>query len=388
MRLIRNILRRKLRSSLTIFGIAIGVFALVVMGAMAEKINLLVDGANRYFGDKVVVADATSATGFSTRPLSITKLSEIKRVEGVEAAFPEVIMILDPNQGVVMGVPKMVASSDPAEDKYQEGQWKINYVAGRKLRIGDKGKCVVGADLVKDLNARVGGKVKVRGKEFEVVGIMEKTLTAPDSGVSVLLPDAQEMFYKALPIPVRKTLKQEELITEVLVYPKSGVSPEQLAWRINKQVGEVKATDPADFQRQTGQAMVLFNAITFGVAVVSLLVSGLSVINTMMMAVSERTREIGIKKAIGASDRRIVLDFLGEAATIGAIGGLLGLGAGWVFVQLANYVTASSGTVVFIVTGRLAVGALVFAVALGAWAGLYPAWRAARLNPVKALHYQ
>ncbi|MCL5292641.1 MAG: ABC transporter permease [Actinobacteria bacterium] len=387
MRVLRNVFRRKLRSSLTIFGITIGVFALVVMGAMAEKINLLIDGGTKYYGDKVMVAEAT-AGNFSVRPLSLKKVEEIREVKGVADAFPQVYMMLDPEQNMSFGMPKMLVSGDLKANKYEEKKWKIGYVAGRKLKDGDIGKSVVGADLVKDLNAKVGKKIKVRGKEFEVVGIMEKTLTAPDSTVSILLPDAQDLFVKSLPVALQKTVKKEDLITSIVVYPKPGEDPGVLAKRINKEVKEVKATGPAEFRKQTGQAMVIFNTIIFGIGAISLLVGGLSVINTMMMSVSERTREIGIKKAIGASNRRIIREFLGEAATIGGIGGLLGLSLGWAFVQAVNSATAGTGTVVFLVTGRLAIGATLFAIALGAFAGLYPAWHAARLNPVKALRYE
>ncbi|MHB0975713.1 MAG: ABC transporter permease [Candidatus Aquicultorales bacterium] len=388
MRLIRNILRRKVRSSLTIFGITIGVFALVVMGAMAEKINLLVDGGTKYYADKVVVADSTASSGFSMRPMSLNKIGEVKSVPGVADAFPEVIMMLDRDQTIIMGVPKIIISDNPGANQYEERKWRFRYVAGRKLLASDRGKCVVGADLVKDLDAEVGKNIVVRGKSFEVVGIMEKTLTVPDSAVYITLHDAQKLFYKGLPKTLQLTARQDELISQITVYPEPGVDPEDVAASINSRLKDIRATGPGDFQRQAGQALVIFNVIIFGVATISLMVGGLSVINTMLMSVSERTREIGIKKAIGASDWHIIRDFLEEAAAIGAIGGLLGLSSAWVFVQAANSLTESSGTVVFFVTGRLAVGAMVFAVGLGIGAGLYPAWNAARLNPIKALRYE
>jgi putative ABC transport system permease protein len=108
----------------------------------------------------------------------------------------------------------------------------------------------------------------------------------------------------------------------------------------------------------------------------------------MTMSVSERTREIGIKRAMGASTGRIMREVLTEAAAMSGVGGLLGMGGGMLGVVAINAVTSGSGTVLFMVTARLVVGAAIFAVALGVLAGFYPAWRAARMNPTAALGYE
>ena len=132
----------------------------------------------------------------------------------------------------------------------------------------------------------------------------------------------------------------------------------------------------------------LLNSIIFGVAVISLLVGGLSVVNTMTMSVFERTREIGIRKAIGASHRQIVGQFLGESATIGFLGGVAGLALGWLTTLALNAAGNQAGTALFLLTSRLALGAVLFALLLGVVSGLYPSWHAARLNPVAALRYE
>ena len=110
--------------------------------------------------------------------------------------------------------------------------------------------------------------------------------------------------------------------------------------------------------------------------------------NTMTMSVSERTREIGVRKSIGASDGAIMRQFVAEAAVIGLVGGLSGLVLGWGFTLLGNVASEASGSALFLLTGRLAVGSVAFAVSLGVVSGLYPAWHAARLNPVQALRYE
>ena len=108
----------------------------------------------------------------------------------------------------------------------------------------------------------------------------------------------------------------------------------------------------ADFEQQVGSTTLIFNAIIIGVAVISLVVGGLSVINTMAMSVTERTREIGIKRAIGGSRRRIVRELVSEAGVIGVLGGVIGLALGAVVVWLANEAGRSSGTILFDLTVR------------------------------------
>jgi putative ABC transport system permease protein len=144
----------------------------------------------------------------------------------------------------------------------------------------------------------------------------------------------------------------------------------------------------AEFDSQVGSATAIFNAIIIGVGLISLVVGGLSVINTMAMSVAERTREIGIKRAIGGTRRRIIQELVLEAGLIGFIGGIIGLGLGAIVVALANDAGRASGTVLFDLTTGTAVTAVLFSTILGMIAGIIPATHAARLDPVQALRYE
>jgi putative ABC transport system permease protein len=137
-----------------------------------------------------------------------------------------------------------------------------------------------------------------------------------------------------------------------------------------------------------GATTSIFTAVVVGVAVISLVVGGLSIINTMAMTVAERTREIGIKRAIGGTRRRIVRELVAEAGVIGLIGGLIGLALGAVVVVLANEAGRAGGTVLFDLTPQTAAFAVGFSTILGMVAGIIPAWTAARLDPVSALRYE
>jgi putative ABC transport system permease protein len=387
MRILRNIFRRKLRAFLTIFGITIGVFALVVMGSMAEKINLLIDGGTRYYSDKVIVSDGSTPTGgFSAVPISVGRVGEIERVPGVARASASVYMLLKEDQGMSMGVPQGIVGSDMRETGFED--FELTMASGRDLGPNDRGKAVVGSDVAKSLGAEVGKKVELRGKMFEVVGIYNKTLTAPDNTVVVSLADVQQLLYAELPVMVQQQIKASELATSITAYPESGVDPDQLASTIQDTVPNVTATGPKEFTDQFKSATKIFNSIIFGVALISLLVGGLSVVNTMTMSVYERTREIGIRKAIGASHRQIVGQFLVESALIGFLGGATGLALGWITTIAVNAAMSSSGTILFLVTPRLALGSLLFAIVLGVGSGFYPSLHAARLKPVMALRYE
>ena len=318
MRILRNVFRRKLRVLLTIFGITIGVLALVVMGSMAEKINLLVSGGTRYYQDKVIVA-AEGSNMFSSGPLSYGKYDSIKAVPGVAEVSAEIGTLLDSQASISFGMPSILTGSDMRGMELES--FETNYAEGRALRPDETGAAVVGSDLVKQLGAKVGGYITVRDEEFLVVGILDKTLTAPDNSVWLSLADAQRIFAQDLPEIVRSQVDPSDLVTSFVVYPTPGTDPEELAAAINEAVDGVGASGPSYFQDQIGSATQILNAILYGIAIIALIVGGLSVINTMTMSVNERTREIGVRKAIGASDGQIVRQFLAEAGVIGLIGG-------------------------------------------------------------------
>jgi putative ABC transport system permease protein len=177
-------------------------------------------------------------------------------------------------------------------------------------------------------------------------------------------------------------------VTAMTVYPTPGQDTEVLANRIEAQVAGVATMTGKDFDQQIGSSMSILNSILIGIALISLAVGGLSVVNTMAMSIAERTREIGIKRAIGGSRIRIVRELVIEAGLIGMLGGVIGLALGALVVVLANESGRSSGTVLFELTLGTAVTAVLFSTILGAVAGLVPAVHAARLDPVTALRYE
>lgn len=382
--IIKNMFRRKTRTLLTIFGITIGIFAFTVMGSMAERISLLVSGGTKYYSDKVTVIDGSSSLTSMPTPMNINKAKEIAKVEGVTAVSGTIYTTLSDGAGAVsFGPPPSITAAEFNALKYES--FKITFSSGRDLREGDSKKVIVGSDLVKKLGAKVGGTIKVKGQDYGVVGIMNKTLTAPDSAVGMTIPDAQKILYDSLPGIIKSQVKPDEIVNGFTVYIKPGVDPDKLALTINKQVDGIKATGPKAFQDQIASATGIFNAILFGIALISLLVGGLSIINTMTMSISERIREIGIKKAVGAKTRNIMQEYLTEAGLIGLSGGIIGWGLGALTVVFINRAMEDSGNIIFLLTPRISIFAIVFSVVLGVIAGIYPAYYAVKVNIVKAL---
>lgn len=380
---ISNIWRRPLRTALTILGIVIGVFALTVMGALAEKLNVLVDGGDEYFRTRLFVFDAGAASGFqaSSRPVTRDLVERIEELPGVERATPVLQTLLDPDQAGGFDLPELLTGIEP-ETWYDEAI-DLRVDAGRLLEPGETGVTFIGADLAERYGLRVGDTFTMREREFDVIGVLERTLTFPDKIAYVPLADAQAIYVESVPDAFQE--RTDALATQIEVFPEDLSEADAVATAITDELDGVRAVTPAEVADQIGQATIVFNLIIVGASVIAVIVGGLSVINTMVMTVSERVREIGIKKAVGAPTGAILREFVVEATLLGAIGGVIGLSAGALLVVILNAQTAGSGTSVFLLTPMLLLRSFLFATILGALAGIYPALRAARLDPVTAL---
>jgi putative ABC transport system permease protein len=396
MEILRNITRHKLRSFLTISGIVIGVLALTTMGALAENFNALINGGVSYFGSNIQVG---TPDGQSTFFLPLSKINEIKSVQGVAAAFPGYSFQLKPGgaPSFSFGVPDTIVAGDP-----DEGNWtpfKVTAAQGRQLTATSVGEVVLGSTLAKEFNKNVGDTIDLPVRppdakpdfvnhSFKVVGILNKTLTAPDTFAYISIVDGQMLLKDSLPAPLQAALDVSQLTEGITVYGKLGTSLSDLdaiATRINSEVPGVKATKPSQLVNAFKSGGAVFTGITTAAAVLALIIGGLSVVNTMFMAVAERVREIGLKKAVGATTVNIMGEFLIEATMIGILGGVIGYGLGAAITLIVNATTPPSQATLFLLTVPLTVFAIGFATVLGAAAGILPAWRAARLDPVTAL---
>ena len=385
MRILRELSRRKLRTSLTITGITIGIWALVVFSSLANQINGLVGMGSEYFADKIVVTDGMA---FGSSPMRLDDVEIIAGLDGVGAVQPKVEIPWDPDPAIGFGAPDFLVGTIPGADSGFE-TFTLELATGRQLIAEDTGNVVVlGSTIARKYGVVAGGKVDIRGESFEVLGTLQPTLSSPDTNGFIPLSTAQALYLGDLPPLVAKSLQADELANQIVVFPEVGADPTTVAAAIEAAVENSATMTGAEFSETVGATTVIFNAIIIGVAAISLIVGGLSVINTMAMSVAERTREIGIRRAIGGSRRRIVRELVAEAGVIGLLGGLIGLGLGAAVVVLVNEAGRSSGTVLFDLTAQTAAFAVGFSTILGMVAGIIPAWTAARLDPVSALRYE
>ena len=396
MEIVRNVARHKLRSFLTIAGIVIGVLALTTMGAMAENFNALLDGGVKYFGSAIQVGPPD---GQSASLVPMSKVDDIKRIDGVAAAFPTYGFQAKPGAApsFSFGVPDTIIAGDPAENNW--GALMTTLAQGHELSSTNRGEVVLGSTIAKEFGKRVGDTIDLPIKpvdakpdfvnhSFRVVGILNQTRTAPDAFAYINILDGQMLLKDSLPDAIRDQIDVKQIALGIDVYGKPATSIaelDKLAVRINAQVSGVKATKPSQIVDSFKQGGAIFTTITTAAALLALIIGGLSVVNTMFMAVAERVREIGLKKAVGATTRNIMGEFLLEATFIGVVGGLVGYGFGATITIVVNGTTPPGQSTLFLLTPALTIFAIGFATVLGALAGILPAWRAARLDPVTAL---
>jgi putative ABC transport system permease protein len=250
---------------------------------------------------------------------------------------------------------------------------------------------VIGSQVARRFGMDVGGTLSVRGKTFRVAGVLEPTLTGPDSFVFMPFPTAQSLLLESEPLLRRLAVIPGSTLvpiaTAAAVFWGDGEDPELVAGRIRESVEQVSVVSPGEAARQLDRAMAVLNGVMLGSGVVALVVASLAVANTMFTAVIERRREIGLRRVVGATRAQVVRALLGEAAALGVGGSALGLLVGALAVSGLNALAERFGAAVFLLTPRLALAATLLPSTLAVAAGLWPAWHAARLAPTDALRY-
>ncbi len=417
-------LRRKGRTILTITGITVGIFAFTVMGSMALRFNKIISGGKRFItGQITILPKGTSfQTGSGGTLLPLDVLERMRKVEGVQAVAASVELPLeepDPDNPTAggFGSPKLIEGMD-LDSAYKNRNWAtLDMKSGRFITKEDPDNVVtVGYTIASDKKIAVNDTMTIRGRDFKVVGIADQTLTGPDTYIFMKIKPAREMLLASNPfllslkeradeaakitdadlallsaearkqILAARSFKLEDLTPSAAVSWKDGQDPDVVSNRIKDQFkDDVLVLSPTKLGEQIDKASAIFNAIILGSAMIALVVGGFSIINTMIMSISERKREIGIKKALGASNRSIALDYTLEAGVIGIVGGFLGMGVGTAAILLINHKTAASGAEIFLLSPAFLIGVVLFSFILGVLAGLIPALRAAKLKVVDAI---
>lgn len=384
MGILRNLYRRRLRTGLTILGIAVGILAFTVMGAMAEKFNRIIAGGEAYFSRRIAV----HSTGGMLRLnlLGPDDIAVMQKTDGVRHVETHIMLPLDETAGFELAPRFLVGIHLPnfARAQLLSGQGaRLDLTGGTWWRPGERKVAVLGSAVARKMKLKVGDTLEARGMHFRVEGVLRETLSLPDGWALVPQEDARELMLDGSTLLRAMGVDTFWTNAYALIDPADGNQiTDTLANNLQK---GYLLHSPEQLAKAAGQASTLLNTAILGSGAVAVIVGALSVINTMFIAVGERTREIGIKKAIGAGRGEILREFLIESVGIGLLGGLLGLGLGAALTSGINIYTAGQGTPVFLLTPRLVMGALAFATLLGGVAGLLPAWRAAHMDPVAAL---
>lgn len=405
---IRSLFANKMRSSLTMLGIIIGVGAVITLMSIGRGVQAEITSTIEDFGSNTVnVMSQTPGVSSLAALQSATPSLTIADAEAIADRVPYVVRVAPVTENYVDMTFGDENTLGVAEGTTPEFELVYNYQteSGRFINQRDMGTkatvVVIGAKIVKDLFGDgvdpVGQKVKISGRSFTVVGILEEK-GGQMMGVSmdqlVVIPITT---YQSRLFP-RQTVRGEEAVQSIAVQitgtEVTDIVSEEIEELLRKR-HKIKEGEKDDFalisnEQILGMMQEITGVMTLflgAVASISLLVGSIGIMNIMLVSVTERTREIGIRKAVGAKRRDILLQFLIEAAMLSFAGGGIGIIGGWLISVLLSKLDLGGFTLTAVVSPDIVILAVSVSVFIGLASGMYPAMRAAKLNPIDALHY-
>ena len=406
---IRSLFANKLRSSLTMLGIIIGVGSVITLMSVARGAEATITSAYEELGTNILSIMPVNPEvegGFSMSPAyaaptltmddarALENVSGIDNIAPVNENFITVTAGGETKGGLLHGATPVYL--DVMKYSVASGQFFTDHHVAQRANV-----VVLGSDVAEDLfgdDDAVGEQVKLKKQRFTVLGVLEPKGGAM-FGISfddvVIVPITT---YQARLFP-QQTASGEDAVASISFQ----LTNDELRDRVTEEVESIlrrrhnlKGDDKNDFavvsQEQVleivGQVTGIFSIVLGAIASISLLVGSIGIMNIMLVSVTERTREIGIRKAVGAKRRDILTQFLIEAATMGFVGGGIGITGGLLLSWAISQVDIGGFKLAAAVSPDIVILAFTVSLFIGLASGLYPAMRAARLNPIDALHYQ
>jgi putative ABC transport system permease protein len=383
----------KLRSVLTTLGIVIGIVTVTLMGTAIEGLNRAFENSISFIGGDVLYVDRGAWMqsydewqNARKRPaLSLANADDLSEELTLASAVTSVGFSRQPVKYKKHSSSGVTVIGSTENLMYTMGFTVIDgrFLSPAECNLG-RAVCVIGASVATNLFQRespLGNKVVIGNLPFEVVGVLDKEGgmlgDGIDNQVIVPMPELLTQFNDSPDLEIQVKVKNMDQVDE---------ARDELR-TVMRRLRRLAPNEPDNFAiNQSDEILALFHSVGGTIAAIGLFITGLSlfvggigIMNIMFVSVAERTREIGIRKAIGAKRRTILIQFLIEAASICMIGGVIALAIAWPMTLLMGKIMPAvlSVTVVSI--------ALVVALVTGVLAGFFPAWRAARMNPVDAL---
>ncbi len=384
---LKNIRHRRMRSWLTILGIIIGVASVVSLISIGQGLENAINAQFESMGTQVImVMPKGLSTGFgggltSDDVKTMEKMPYFDYVTPLLVSTAEIEYKREKKFVMINGFP-----TKAAEERFAGMDFAIG--EGRYFNQNEKYGVILGYNTAKDMFDKeipVRSRIKLNGVDFTVVGIFEQ-LGRPDDDRAIYMPiDTARILFD----------KPKE-VNFIMLRVKQGTDINFAADNLKRELKRARGNEnfdiftPDQLMKQAGQILGVVELILVGIAAISLIVGGIGIMNTMYTSVLERTKEIGIMKAIGATNYDIAFIFLTESGILGLIGGVIGIILGSAVAEIVGVVAKAQGfgLLLIILDPVVIGGALLFAFVVGALSGLMPARHAAALQPVDALRYE
>lgn len=368
----KNIMRQRSRTILTAMGILIGIGAIVALGSMAEGIDAAVQQGLELTAGKITVVEKDAGMFGMNGELTDEDLEVIENIGGIREIVP-MIMYMEGGMGF-QGPQWWAIGLDPAKGHYFIGE-NVEMEQGRMIDEGETGVIVIGKTFADRYFLESGDFWTIENVDFEIVGVLELTgISDVDGGAIADFDDLRDVM-------------DTDTYQMIYVIPDDVKDTEIIADNIEDASERLNALTSAELAKQTEELVGQIRIFTFAIGAIAAIVGGLGVMNTMIMSVMERRKEIGVMKAIGATNRMVLTQILTESAMISLLGGLGGILLGIIGSFVVGGIMGG-GQITAVVTPTLALTGLGFALFLGLVGGFYPAWKASRLDPVVALRYE